>query len=124
MIAAASSPNREVLYGPYIKTDKYGADMEGMSYTALFRMKISSNVATANVLYLDVCYDLCIIISQKFVRASDFDSPNTWQIFQLTFNAPEAMVYGLEFRVINLNHAIADVYIDKITVSKSWSSSM
>jgi hypothetical protein len=27
------------------------------------------------------------------------------------------MTYGLEFRVINLNNAVADVYVDEVTVS-------
>jgi hypothetical protein len=119
MRAASISSNGGVLYGPYIKNDEYGADMQGIPYAVLFRMKISSNVALTNVLYLDVCYDLGVIIAQKLVKASDFNSPNTWQTFQLTFNVPAAMSYGLEFRVTNLNHAIADVYVDKITVSKS-----
>jgi hypothetical protein len=119
MRASSTSSNGGVLYGPYIKTDKYGADMQGKSYTVLFRMKISSNAATSSVAYLDVCYNLGVLLAQQLVRASDFDSPNTWQIFQLTFDVPAAMVYGLEFRVTNLNHAVADVYVDEVTVSKS-----
>ena len=122
MRALSTSSNGDVLYGPYIKTDKYGAEMQGMSYTALFRMKISSNVATDNAVYLDVCCDLGVVLAQELVKASDFDSPNTWQTFQLTFNVPATMVYGLEFRVRNLNYAIADVYVDKITVSEGYSS--
>jgi hypothetical protein len=123
MQASSTSSNGDMLYGPYIKTDNYGAEMQGMSYTTLFRMKISSNVATGNAVYLDVCYDLGIILAQKLVKASDFDSPNTWQTFQLTFNVPETMVYGIEFRVRNLNYAIADVYVDKITVNNGHNSS-
>jgi hypothetical protein len=122
MRASSTSSNGEMLYGPYIKTDKYGAEMQGMSYTAVFRMKISSNVATGNSIYLDICYDLGIVLAQEMVKASDFDSPNTWQTFQIIFNVPATMVYGLEFRVRNLNYAIADVCVDKITVSKGYNS--
>jgi len=118
MRASSASSNGGVLYGPYIKTDEYGADMQGAAYTVRFRMKISSNAATANVAYLDVCYNLGVaVLAQKSVKASDFDSPNTWQTFQLTFDVPTSMTYGLEFRVTNLNNAVADVYVDEITVS-------
>jgi hypothetical protein len=118
MRASSASSNGGVLYGPYIKTDKYGANMQGASYTVRFRMKISSNAAAANVAYLDVCYDAgLVVLAQKWVKASDFDSPNAWQTFQLTFNVPASITYGLEFRVTNLNNAVADVYVDEITVS-------
>jgi hypothetical protein len=117
MRASSASANGGVLYGPYIKTDEHGANMQGASYAVRFRMKISSNAATANVAYLDVCYNLGIVLAQKLVKASDFDSSNAWQTFQLTFDAPATMTYGLEFRVTNLNHAVADVYVDEITVS-------
>jgi hypothetical protein len=117
--ASSASANGGVLYGPYIKTDTYGADVRGKSYAVLFRMKVSSNVAAVNVLHLDVCYDLGVIIAQKLVNASDFAFSDAWQVFQLTFDVPAEMVHGLEFRVTNLNHAVADVYVDEITVSAS-----
>jgi hypothetical protein len=118
MRASSASSNGGVLYGPYIKTDEYGANMQGMSYTVRFRMKISSNAVAANVAYLDVCYNIGAgVLAQKWVKASDFDSSNAWQTFQLTFDAPATMTYGLEFRVTNLNNAVADVYVDEVTVS-------
>ena len=118
MKASQTVPNGGVLYGPYIKTDGFGADMHGGTYIVRFRMKVSTNNVVGNMAYVDVCYDLGMVIGQMTVVASEFNSPNVWQEFEIIFHAPEIMVHGLEFRIMNLNHESGDLYVDNVVVSR------
>ncbi|MFB3889449.1 MAG: hypothetical protein ACE14S_08150 [Candidatus Bathyarchaeia archaeon] len=123
MRALADSSNGDFLFGPYLKTDKSGAELFKMPYAVQFRMKTSANAATDYVVYLDV-YCNQRVLAQRSVRASDFNSANAWQVFQLNFSVPAEVADGVEFRVENLNHGIADIYVDTIAVVKNWDSSV
>ncbi len=124
MKASGSSSSGAWLYGPYIHKDSHGESMLGKLYTASLRLKISSNSSQNNVAYIDVCYNAgAIIIQSRILKASDFSSPNTWQEFQLKFTAPNMMKAGLEFRVFNLNHGVADVFVDYVDISPRWNAS-
>jgi hypothetical protein len=117
MKAAASAPNSGCLYGPYISSDWNTRSMLSKSYVASFRLKVSSNLPTDNVVRVDVCYDAGTVLQLMNIKASDFASSNTWQDFQLTFATPSYLTYGLEFRVINLNNGITDVFADQLLVN-------
>jgi hypothetical protein len=116
MKASVSSPNSGCLYGPYISSDWDARSMLGKSYTATFRLKVSSNLTTDNVVRIDVCYNAGTVLQLMIIKANDFISPNTWQDFQLTFTTPSYLTYGLEFRVINLNNGITDMFADQLSV--------
>lgn len=115
--ATASSPNSGCLYGPYISYDWNARSMLGRSYIVTFRLKVSSNLATDNVVRIDVCYNAGTVLQLMIIKANDFTSPNTWQDFQLEFTTPSYLTYGLEFRVTNLNNGITDVFADQISVN-------
>jgi subtilisin family serine protease len=117
MKAAASSPNGGCLYGPYISSDWDARSMLGKSYVVSFRLKVSSNLSTDNVVRVDVCYNAGTVLQLMFIKASDFTSSNTWQDFQLAFTTPSYLTYGLEFRVINLNNGVTDIFADQLAVN-------
>jgi len=117
MKAAASSPNSGCLYGPYISSDWNARSMLGKSYVVSFRLKVSSNLATDNVVRVDVCYNAGTVLQLMFIKASDFTSSNTWQDFQLAFTTPSYLTYGLEFRVVNLNNGVTDIFADQLVVN-------
>jgi hypothetical protein len=117
MKAAPSSPNGGCLYGPYISSDWNSRSMMGKSYTVSFRLKVSSNLPANNVVRVDVCYNAGTTLQLMIIKASDFTLTNTWQDFQLTFTAPSYLTYGLEFRIINLNNGVTDVFADQILVN-------
>jgi hypothetical protein len=79
-------------------------------------LKVSSNLTTDNVVRIDVCYNAGTVLQLMIIKANDFISPNTWQDFQLTFTTPSYLTYGLEFRVINLNNGITDMFADQLSV--------
>jgi hypothetical protein len=124
MRASASSSNGGCLYGPYITTDWDGVSMLGKPYIASFRLKISSNAFAGVVAYIDVGYNAGPTLQSRQIRASDFASSNTWQDFQLTFITPGSLTAGLEFRVVNYNNGITDLYADYIVVSRGWGDSV
>jgi hypothetical protein len=117
MKAAASSPNSGCLYGPYISSDWDARSMLGKSYVVSFRLKVSSNLATDNVVRVDVCYNAGTVLQLMIIKANDFTSSNTWQDFQLAFTTPSYLTYGLEFRVVNLNNGVTDVFADQLLVN-------
>ena len=123
MKAAVSSPNEGMLFGPYITEGSDGSILAGKSYTATFKLKVSSNVLNGNVVYLDVCYNLGTIIKSSLFRANDFAAPNIWQSFELPFVAPSNMIYGIEFRVSNRNNGAADLFVGKIILHRGMDSS-
>lgn len=116
MKASASSPNTGCLYGPYISSDWDARSMLGKSFMATFRLKVSSNLTTDNVVRIDVCYNAGTALQPMIIKANDFTSSNTWQDFQVEFTTPSYLTYGLEFRVINLNNGITDLFADQISV--------
>lgn len=123
MKASVSSPNDDWLYGPYITRGWDQTSMLGKPYTATFRLKISSNLSTSDVSYIDVSYDCGTVLKSMIIQASDFALSNAWQDFRLTFFAPRTLTHGLEFRVMNLNNGITDIYVDQILVEKAWNAS-
>ena len=116
MEANASSPNGGTLFGPYITQELGGASMLGKQYTAVFRLKVSSNLSSSNVVYIDVACDFTSVLDWMQVKANGFASSNAWQDFQLTFTVPSSVTSGLEFRVQNLNNGVTDVFLDQIQV--------
>jgi hypothetical protein len=123
MKASALSLNGATLYGPYITAGLNEPIMLGKPYVATFRLKVSSNLQTNYVVYLDVCYNQGSVIQSKVIAASDFAGSNMWQDFQLTFVVPNKLTQGLEFRVVNLNQGFADIFIDKIAIRRGWEAS-
>jgi len=117
MKAAASAPNSGCLYGPYVSSDWDAGSMLGKSYAVNFRLKISSNLSTDNVVRVDVCYNAGTVLQLMFIKASDFASSDTWQGFQLAFTTPSYLTYGLEFRFINLNNGVTDIFADQLVVN-------
>jgi hypothetical protein len=117
MKAAASAPNSGCLYGPYISSDWNTRSMLSKSYVATFRLKVSSNLLTDNVVRIDICYNAGTALQFMIIKANDFTSSDTWQDFQLTFTTPSYLTYGLEFRVTNLNNGITDMFADQISVT-------
>jgi hypothetical protein len=115
--ASASNASGSWLYGPYITTGLDGQSLLGKSFYAVFRLKVSSNLRTDDVAYIDVCCEQGnVILNSKEVRASDFASSDSWQDFQLTFTVPNSLTYGLEFRMVNLNSNVTDLSVDIITI--------
>jgi hypothetical protein len=116
MRASDSASNGGVLYGPYITEDLNGASMLGNSYVADFRLEVTSNQSASNVAYVDVCCNYGAVLGSMLIKASDFESSNTWQDFRLFFTVPNSVSAGLEFRVESLNNGVTDVSIDTIAV--------
>jgi hypothetical protein len=116
MEASDSSPGNDWLYGPYIMSDWNEQSMLGNAYTARFRLKVSSNTPHSWVIYVDVACNAGKALQSKLIRASDFVSANAWQDFNLTFTVPLYLAYGLEFRILDFNNGVTDVYADRITV--------
>jgi hypothetical protein len=125
MEASAASPMDGILYGPYITRGWDGVSMLGKPYKATFRLKVSSNAPSNNVLYIDVGYNGGQVLQSRVLKASDFASSNAWQDFMLTFLVPVSLnpYAGLEFRVKNLNTGTTDVYADCITVNQEYDAS-
>lgn len=122
MKSSASYTNGGCLYGPYITSDWNGQSMLGKPYTATFRLKASSNISANGVIYVDVGYNAGQVLQSMLIRGNDFASSNAWQDFKLNFIVPTFLTAGLEFRVINFNNGVADVYVDKITVDQRYSA--
>jgi len=118
MKASSSSLNGGCLYGPYITTEFNGTSMLGKSYNVSFRLKVLSNLSASNVTYVDVCCNLGLVLASRLIRGTDFAAPDSWQSFELSFAVPSSLSSGLEFRVINQNHGITDVYTDQIQVRR------
>jgi hypothetical protein len=116
MRAASSSARSDWLYGPYMDEQS----MRGKLYTATFRLKVSSNTSPTGVFYVDVGYNAGVVLQSSLIKSSDFVSANVWQDFNLTFIVPLSLTYGLEFRIVNINQGVADVYVDRITVGEGW----
>lgn len=116
MKASVDSPNGGWLYGPYMTEGWDGESMLGKPYTVTFRLKVSSNLSTNNIVCIDVCYNCGTVLQSMMIKAGDFTSSDVWQDFQVTFTMPNSLIYGLEFRVMNLNNGIIDVSVDYITV--------
>ncbi|MCJ7760400.1 hypothetical protein MUP59_04575, partial [Candidatus Bathyarchaeota archaeon] len=123
MGASASSSNGGCLFGPYITQGWDGKSMLGKPYIASFKLKVSSNAFVGTVAYIDVGYNAGPSLQSLQIRASDFASSNTWQDFKLTFIVPSSLIAGLEFRVVNWNSGLTDLYADYITVSRGWGDS-
>jgi hypothetical protein len=124
MQASSASPNGGCLYGPYITSSWDGESMFGKPYVVAFRLKVSSNVSTSTVVYVDIGYNAGPSLRSMQIRANDFASSNTWQDFNLTFIVPDALIAGLEFRVVNLNYGVTDLYVDCIAVDRGWGDSV
>jgi hypothetical protein len=116
MKASANSSNGDVLFGPYITSGWDGVSILGKSYRAVFSLKVSSNLSSSDVVCVEVAYNAGCILKSMRIKASDFNSSDAWQDFQLTFTVPDSLNYGLEFRVKNLNSRITDVYVDQIFI--------
>jgi len=117
MKASASSLNDDILFGPYIDTHCDGENIMGNQYNAHFRLKVSSNQSTSDVLYIDASCDLGHILNSSLIKASDFSSSDAWQDFHLTFLVPGSLAYGLELRIMNTNNGAADVFVDYVNVT-------
>jgi len=120
MEASDSSPNGGCLFGPYVSTALDGESMHGKPYVATYKLKVSSNLSNDTVVHIDVGYDAGHILQSKQIRASDFAYPDIWQDFNLTFIVPNTLTAGLEFRLVNRNNGVADVFADKIAVYRGW----
>ena len=123
MKAPVSATNGGVLFGPYITVGWNGQSMLARSYVVTFRLKVTSNISSSHVAYIDVCYNCGIIISSRYLRSSDFLSKNSWQDFQLHFFVPKSLSHGLEFRVKNLNRDTTDLFVDLVQVREFWDTS-
>jgi len=121
MRASASSPMDGILYGPYISNEWGGQSMMGNEYEATFRLKVSSNVAPNNMLYIDIGYNGGQVLQSRALKANDFTSSSVWQDFKLTFTVPFSLnpACALEFRVRNLNTGITDAFADCITITRT-----
>jgi hypothetical protein len=122
MEASMSSPRSDCLFGPYITSDWNGQSMLGKPYTATFRLKVSSNTAESDVVYVDVAYNAGQVLQSMVIKGNDFASSYAWHDFKLNFIVPRFLTYGLEFRIINLNSGVADVYVDKTSVEQGWAA--
>jgi hypothetical protein len=122
MKASKSSPRSDCLFGPYITSDWNGQSMLGKPYTATFRLKVSSNTPENGVVYVDVAYNAGQTLQSMVIKGNDFVSSYAWQDFKLNFIVPRFLNNGLEFRIINLNSGVADVYVDKMTVDQRWTA--
>ena len=116
MKTSSSSTNNDCLYGPYITTEFNGTSMLGKPYNVSFLLKILSNSSANNVAYVDVCCNLGEVLASRLIRGTDFAAPDSWQSFELSFTVPSSLSSGLEFRVINQNNGITDVYADQIQI--------
>jgi hypothetical protein len=117
MKASASSLNGDILFGPYIDTHCDGENIMGNQYNAHFRLKVSSNQSTSDVLYIDASCDSGHVLNSSLIKASDFSSSDAWQDFHLTFLVPGSLTYGLELRIMNTNNGAADVFVDYVNVT-------
>jgi predicted membrane protein len=122
MKASDSSLNGDRLFGPYVTSSWDGESMLGKPHIVTFRLKVTSNLSTSDVVCIDVAYDAGSVLKSMRIKASDFTSSNSWQDFQLTFTVPSSLIYGLEFRVQNLNNGITDLFVDYIQVKKAWNT--
>ena len=99
-----------ISFGPYTKKLQ-----SNMNYTVYFRLKVSNNTMSEIIGWIDVYKSNdSEVITRRFIRPSDFNSANKYQIFQLKFTTPNN--HGeLEFRVY-LEKNITDLYVDWIYV--------
>ena len=118
MKASSSSPNNGWLYGPYITSESNGTTMLGRSYIVRFMLRVSSNLSPSNVFYVDVCCNLGLVLASRSIKGSDFAASDSWQSFELSFTVPNTLTSGLEFRVMNKNHGITDVYVDQVQIRR------
>ncbi len=92
--------------------------MLGGQYTAFFKLKVSSNLTSREVAYINVCCNNgATVLASARVKADDLAS-NVWQCYQLNYVVPNSMTNGLEFRVQNFNYGVTDVYIDQIQIKR------
>ncbi|MBZ5529521.1 MAG: hypothetical protein LAN71_16695, partial [Acidobacteriia bacterium] len=124
MEAANSSANGGRLFGPYLLNGSDELPLAGKPFVAVFRLKVTSNASLGNVVYIDVSYNGGIPIQLMTIKANNFALPNVWQDFQLPFVAPDPLTAGLEFRIINQNNGVTDVFADEVTVYKAWAASV
>jgi hypothetical protein len=123
MMASTYSTNGGCLFGPYITLTSSGESMSGNPYLAIFKLKVSSNASSSVVASIDVAYNSGSILQSMQIKAGDFRSSGTWQDFSLPFTVPVSMTAGLEFRVRNSNNGVADLFFDKISITRRWNSS-
>ncbi|MGD0329692.1 MAG: hypothetical protein ABSB40_04495 [Nitrososphaeria archaeon] len=77
-VSDPSSANGAMLYGPHISTEQGGGSMLGRQYTAFFKLKVSSNISSSDVVYIDVCCNLGnTVLASARVKTSDLAS-NVW----------------------------------------------
>jgi hypothetical protein len=118
MKAPSSSPNGGCLFGPYITNEWEDKSMLSKPYQVTFRLKTTSNLSGSDIVRVDVAYNAGTVLQSRIIKSSDFASADSWQDFNFTFVAPSSINYGLEFRVLNLNHGVTDIYVDKIEVER------
>jgi hypothetical protein len=118
MTALSVSPNDGVLFGPWTTQEWNDTSMLGNNYTAYFRLKVTSNVSSSNVVYIDTAYDCGTVLDSMTIQANNFTSPNTWQEFQLSFTLPDSLTCGLEFRLQNKNNGVTDISADYVLLEK------
>jgi len=91
MKAVLNSTNGDILYGPYIITEPSGTSMLGRTYTASFRLKVSSNAYASSVVCIDVSYNLGPVLTGRLIKANEFAASGAWQSFDLIFTVPYSL---------------------------------
>jgi hypothetical protein len=119
MKASKNSTNRGCLFGPYIHVGWDQESMLGRAYVATFRLKVSSNLPGSDVVNIDVACNAGFVLQSVRIKATDFASSDAWQDFRLTFVVPTSLIYGLEFRITNLNHGTTDIFADCISTTQT-----
>lgn len=88
------------------------------AYDVTFEMKIDDNTRSENACYIEVAHNYGIPIIGEYVKANDFNQPDTYQDFTLRFNTPDDLNVA-DFR-IHYDHTNTTINVRKITLKKVY----
>lgn len=96
-------------FGPYDSTNL----VDGNPYKAIFRLKTPSNADSSFVALIDVFNGDTGLRQYRELKGTDFDSPDTYQDFDVPFTKP-AGSSNMEYRVFFYGNA--DIVSDSVRV--------
>lgn len=106
---ASGTPNATMWAGPYVSLD-------AGSYYALFRVKVTSNASSSNILRLDV-YSSALggILGQFQLTPDRFPASNTFHTFGVAFEL-QSNVSDLQLRGMDFRNVITNFFFDWVGI--------
>jgi hypothetical protein len=93
-----------------------GISISGGNYWALFRMKVSNNSSSANLIVIDVAVTARGVIASRQLHANDFEASGVWQTFAVPVELRQNDTPSFECRGWSFITGITDVYCDYVAV--------